>query len=168
MKKFLVAFAACAVLISSCKKETEVVVEPTPPAYEFANQNLKGTIDGKSWELAGGYVMQYFDGSYYFAGFPSTTADYCTYYNETPNENHVNWFMDDLKVGLVEFNAEGSQQSANFSHGSNDVLDFAFFNSAIEIISIDTVAGEVKGRTVLKGEQTSSVVNGNFTFTLCK
>lgn len=140
--------------------------EDASPAYDFKDQNMKGTIDGISWQVVSGKAeVSTSANDKYFLNFSEKTIDNAC--NDFVFDGNRVFFSIPNAVGLYELQintSTGDGQTATLFKGS-EFLNIIATEGAIEILTITDAL--VTGRIDAKADSESSV-NGNFSVPLCK
>ena len=126
---------------------------------KYQDQILTGKIAGVDWTLASGSASEAFsDTEMSIDMFMEMDTNLCDF--TSPDGNKV-LFTIEKTVGEYELGL--LKQTVTMYDGTTN---FVAIKGAVEILSVDEVAGTVEGRMDIKADN-DNFLNGNFTLTWC-
>jgi hypothetical protein len=160
-----VAFIALSLLVfTQCEKEDQ-----NGNSYEFIDQNLQGKISNAGWFFASGDAIEFSnteETTFMISLHSTPTDDPCLEFYE---DNYI-LFSISGEIGLKELSLDFSGGTESFTVTFVEAISPPQNNiateGAVEIISIDTELGIIKGRMDIRFDDKNHV-NGEFEVSIC-
>ncbi len=159
-----------AFLMNACDEEEDGLLDfDDGQGYDFKDQVIQGTINGKDWEFKQGTAgIEESEISIQLS--PEEASDPCDVFTRTPDQ--IVFFTVNAEVGVYELkfdfdDFEDNQTITMLDRDAGDggPLNIIATSGAVEILSVTNT--EVTGRIDAR-ESSSSSINGNFTVQICQ